>query len=264
MQQNRKIIHYDTTFSTKVNNNPFQCNFILKEKLLNISRIYLKSIELPLASYNIRLPYSYIRMQITVNGISNNIVLQMNSKTYIDINLFLIDLNILLLNNIVLLTGEVVPQFYISTTEINKLIIKTTLITSSIQFYNEGLLYYYLGTINPLIPSSKLLISGLTYLYTYNLIYSYNLCFDNYYSFVINNLNLQSNNNNNMQCTFKIIINSMTNTVNFTAESNNFVQDVILPSYTNLSELNITIYDKYNNIVSNNNFDFSFSLGFEF
>ena len=115
-----------------------------------------------------------------------------------------------------------------------------------------------------MVPSSKLLISGLTYLYTYNLIYSYNLCFDNYYSFVINNLNLQSNNNNNMPCTFKIIINSMTNTVNFTAESNNFMQDVILPSYTNLSELNITIYDKYNNIVNNNNFDFSFSLGFEF
>ena len=172
----------------------------------------------------------------------------MVNKTYIDINLFLIDLNLLLSNNILLAPGEIIPQFYISTIEINKLIIKTTLITSSIQFYNEGLLFYYLGTINPLISPSKTLISGSAYLYTCNLIYSYNLCFDNYYSFVNNNLNLQSTNNNNSPCTFKIILNSMTNTVNFTAESNNFMQDVILPSNTNLSELNITIYDKYNKL----------------
>ena len=265
MQQNRKIIHYDTFNSVKINSNPFQCTFIMKEKLLNVSRVYLKSIEIPLAFYNVRLPYSFIRMQITVNGITNNVILTLPSKSYIDINLFLIDLNLLLLNNIVLLANEIVPQFSISTTEINKLVIKTTLITSSIQFYNEGILFYYLGNINPLVPTTKILISGSTYLYTYNLIYCYNLNFDNYFSFVISNLPLQSTtNNNNLPCTFKIILNSMSNTVNFTGESNNFIQDIILPNNTNLNELNITIYDKYNNIVNNNNFDFSFSLGYEF
>ena len=75
---------------------------------------------------------------------------------------------------------EICPVFSLSTTHLNKLIIRTTLLsTSSLFIYSTGLLSYYLGGIN-LIPDSKSLVSGSLYLNTFNLINVYNLCFDTY------------------------------------------------------------------------------------
>ena len=237
MQNNKQIIHYDTIQAIKINNNnSFICKFILKEKLLN----------------NIRFPYSFIRFTTTVDGVITTQILTLPSKSYIDINLFLIDLNILL-STIILKTGESV-QFAISTSEINKLIIKATLVTSSIIIYNEGLIYYYLGQ----LTNNFTLTNG-----TNNLLYCYNLCFDNYYNMNIQNLFLQTTNNNNFACTFKLIVNSITNTIQYTSENNNFVQDVICNQNTNLSELILNIRDRYGNSLTNS-YDYSFSLGFEF
>ena len=225
----------------------------MKEKLLNVKRIYLKSLELANACNNIRFPYSFIRFTTTVDGVITTQILTLSNKSYIDVNLFLLDLNILL-SSIILKSGESI-QFAISTSEINKLVIKATLITSSIIIYNEGLIYYYLGQ----LTNNFTLING-----TNNLLYCYNLCLDNYYNMNIQNLMLQTSNNNNFACTFKLIVNSITNTIQYTSENNNFVQDVICNHNTNLSELIINITDRYGNILSNNSYDYSFSLGYEF
>ena len=251
--QNKQIIHYDTIQATKINNNnSFICKFILKEKLLNVKRIYLKSLELANACNNIRSPYSFIRFTTTVDGVITTQMLILPNKSYIDVNLFLIDLNILV-STIVLKSGESV-QFAVSTSEINKLVIKATLITSSIIIYNEGLIYYYLGQ----LTNNFTLINGTT-----NLLYCYNLCIDNYYNMRISNLMLPTTNNNNFACTFKLIVNAITNTIQFTSENNNFVQDVICNRNTNLSELSINITDRYGNSLLNS-YDYSFSLGYEF
>ena len=251
--QNKQIIHYDTVQAIKINsNNSFICKFILKEKLLNVKRIYLKSLELANACNNIRFPYSFIRFTTTVDGVITTQILSLINKSYIDINLFLIDLNILL-STIILKTGESI-QFAISTSEINKLVIKATLITSSIIIYNEGLIFYYLGQLS----NNFTLING-----TNNLLYCYNLCFDNYYNMNIQNLFLPTTNNNNFACTFKLIVNSITNTIPYTSENNNFVQDVICNHNTMLSELIINITDRYGNTLTSS-YDFSFSLGFKF
>ena len=253
MQQNKQIIHYDTIQSIKINsNNSFNCKFILKQKLLNVKRIFLKSLELANACNNIRYPYSFVRYTTIIDGVTVNNILTMPNKSYIDINLFLIDLNSLL-SIIVLKTGESL-QFAISTSEINKLVIKTTILTSSIIIYNEGLIYYYLGQ----------LLNNFTLLNGYNnLLYCYNLCFDNYYNMNIKNLFIQTSNNNNYECTFKLIINSITNTIQYTSENNHYIQDVICNNNTNLTELIINITDRYGNNLSNS-YDYSFSLGYEF
>ena len=262
--QNKQILHFDTIYANiKKDNNPFQSKFILRETLKNVSRMYLKSCEIGIGVNNIRSPYSFIRMLISVNGVTTNLTLTLPNKSYSDISLFLIDLNLLLLNNITLNIGEICPQFSLSLTEINKLVIKSTLINSTIVFYNEGLLLYYLGTINPLIIT-KTLISGTTYLNTYNILYNYNLCFDNYFCMCIENILMQTRNNHNTPCTFKINILSTTNSINYNSENSNFVQDIILPKNTNLNELSICFYDRYNNIIHSNNNDISFTLGFEF
>ena len=71
--QNKQILHSDTIYANiKKDNNPFQIKFILRETLRNVSRIYLKSCEIGIGVFNIRAPYSVIRMLISVNGVINN------------------------------------------------------------------------------------------------------------------------------------------------------------------------------------------------
>ena len=44
MQQYKRIIHFDSIYSNKVDSNPFNTNYVLSQTLSNISRIYLKSL----------------------------------------------------------------------------------------------------------------------------------------------------------------------------------------------------------------------------
>ena len=100
-------------------------------------------------------------------------------------------------------SGEICPVFSVSSTQLNKLVMKTTLSsTSSLYVFSTGLISYYLGNIN-LAPDSKTLVSGTLYLHSYNLITCYNLCFDTYYSMIISNLDNQTSNNNLYPSHFK-------------------------------------------------------------
>ena len=256
--QDKRIIHFDTIYSTKIDSNPFNCKFTLSQTLNRVNRISLKSLEIPISNHNLRSPYTTI--SIKYNNAFFTYVLP--NKTYIDIALFLVDLNILLSGlQTSMATGELCPVFSISTTELNKLVMKTTLsLNSSLYIYSTGLISYYLGGIN-LVADSKILVSGSLYLNTFNLINVYNLCFDTYYNMVISNLDNPTYNNNNYPCHFKLITNTSNNSVYFSAESNSFIQEIQLNNKC-LTQLNIYITDRYNNIIVNQ-LDYSFSLCFE-
>ena len=87
--QNKQIIHFDTIYAqSKKDNNPFQSKFVLQKILQNISRIYLKSCEIPIGIFNIRVPYSFLRMLISVNGVTSNLTITLPNKSYSDISLF--------------------------------------------------------------------------------------------------------------------------------------------------------------------------------
>ena len=88
----KRIIHFDSIYSNKINTNPFNTNFTLTETIRNISKITLKSIEIPISNYNVRSNYSTIQIKY------NNIIFSytMSDKTYTDITLFLTDLNLLI------------------------------------------------------------------------------------------------------------------------------------------------------------------------
>ena len=255
----KRIINFDTIYSTKISNNPFNTNFQLSETLRNVTKITLKSIEIPISNHNIRLPYSTISMKY--NNAFFTYVLP--NKTYTDITIFLADLNTLIsAMQTSMLSSEICPIFSLSSTQLNKLVVKTTLLSSSsLYIYSTGLLSYYLGGIS-LISDTKIFISGLLYLNTFNLLNVYNLCFDTYYNLVISNLeNTSYNNNNNYPCNFKLITNTSNNSVYFSGESNSFIQDIKLNNKC-LTQLNIYITDRYNNLIVNQ-LDFSFSLCFE-
>ena len=102
-------------------------------------------------------------------------------------------------------TSEICPIFSLSTTELNKLVLKVSLLsTNSIYIYStSGLISYYLGGILSTY-TTKTSVSCSLYLHTYNLINVYNLCFDTYYNLTIDNLENPSYNNNNYPCHFKL------------------------------------------------------------
>ena len=247
----KRIINFDTIYSTKISNNPFNANFVLTENLRNITKITLKSIEIPISNYNVRSPYSTIQIKY------NNLVFSytMSDKTYIDITSFITDLNLLISPiQTYMSSSEVCPVFSLSTTELNKLIVKVSLLsTNTIYFYSTGIFSFYLGNILSTY-STKTLISGSLYLHTYIMINVYNLCFDNYYNMIISNLDNQTSNNNNYPSHFKLIVNAQNNTI--------FIQFLELNNKT-LTNLNIEIRDRYNNLIINQ-LDYSFTLEFQY
>ena len=255
----KRIINFDTIYSSKIDSNSFNTLFQLSETLRNVNKITLKSVEIPISNYNIRAPYSTISLKY--NNIFFNYVLA--NKTYTDITLFLADLNTLISGmQSSMLSTEICPIFSVSTNQLNKLVMKTTLSsTSSLYVFSTGLISYYLGGIN-LVADSKTLVSGTLYLNTFNLINVYNLCFDTYYNMIISNLDNQTSNNNNYPCHFKLIVNAQNNSIYFSGESNSYIQSLELNNKT-LTSLNIEIRDRYNNLIVNQ-LDYSFSLEFEY
>ena len=255
----KRIINFDTIYSNKIDSNPFNTNFVLSETLRNVSRISLKSIEIPISNHNIRLPYSTISIKY------NNAFFYytLTSKTYNDISLFLSDLNTLISGlQTSMATGEICPVFSLSSTQLNKLVVKTTLLSSSTLYINNtGLISYYLGGISS-IPDTKILVSGLLYLHSFNLINVYNLCFDTYYNMIISNLDNQTSNNNNFPSHFKLIVNGQNNSIYFSGENTSYIQCLELHNKT-LTSLNIEIRDRYNNLIINQ-LDYSFTLEFQY
>ena len=257
--QDKRIIHFDSFYSLKNNGNPFNSNYILTETLRNISRITLKSIEVPISNFNIRSPYSTIQIKY------NNLVFSytLTDKTYVDITTFLTDLNLLISPiQSYMSSSEIAPVFSLSTTELNKLVLKVSLLsTNTIYFYSTGIFSYYLGNVSSTY-TTKTLVSGSLYLHTYNLINVYNLCFDNYYNMIISNLENQTSNNNNYPCHFKLIVNAQNNSIYFSGENTSFIQYLVLHNKT-LTNLNIEIRDRYNNLIINQ-LDYSFTLEFQY
>ena len=258
--QDKRIIHFDTIYSNKIDSNPFNCSFSLSQTLNRVSRISLKSIEIPISNNNIRSPYTTISIKY------NNafFIYTLPNKTYNDLTLFLSDFNTIIsgLQSSMSAT-EVCPVFSLSTTQLNKLVMKTTLLSSSsLYIYSTGLISYYLGGIN-LIADTKTLVSGsLLYLNTFNLINVYNLCFDNYYNMIISNLDNQTSNNNNFPSHFKLIVNAQNNSIYFSGENTSFIQFLEINNKT-LTNLNIEIRDRYNNLLINQ-LDYSFTLEFQY
>ena len=61
---------------------------------------------------------------------------------------------------------------------------------------------------------------------------------------------VQSTNNNQYPCHFKLIVNASNNSIYYSAENNSFFQDFVLNNQT-LTRLKIVIRDRYNNLIIN-------------
>ena len=79
---------------------------------------------------------------------------------------------------------------------------------------------------------------------------------------IISNLDNQTSNNNLFPSHFKLIVNAQNNSIYFSGESNSFIQSLELNNKT-LTNLNIEIRDRYNNLIINQ-LDYSFTLEIQY
>ena len=92
----------------------------------------------------------------------------------------------------------------------------------------------------------------------------YNLSFDTYYNLNFNNIGTINKNNHSFFSDFKLSINSINNTIYYANELTSYSEHILINDKNlTLSKIDITITDRYNNILYSP-IDWSLTLEFEF
>lgn len=215
----------------KVNGNPFQCSVILGNRHRRIRSISLKNAQIPIGFYNVRAPYNTMNV--------NSIVYTVPPGNYSSVN-FLATLNTTI--------GNSVGVFAINPAQ--------NLVTFTA---GSGAVTFTVA------PLSLLAFLGFTNGQTGTFITatnSYIINFDTYLNIWIENLGQSSLEPS--QITFKLPLNVNSGGILQWTELSQFTQKVIVTDRgVRLDRLNITVLDRYGNIINNNGIDWSFTLEIE-
>jgi hypothetical protein len=243
------IKHFDTIDSIYTIDSPFDTTFNLQYPLRKVKKIYLKSFEIPIDFTNIRNGLN------TFSILYNSVVYTktLSDKNYISITTLCNDLNTLFTNCISNIT-------ILFSSNSNTNLISISLTGSSPLTF----------TIVPTNLSNHILgfkkSSNLQNLNTYTITGSnpFLLSVDNYIVMNFPKLAFDNNNNSHKLCNFKIPLNASNGMVYFENEFSNLSQHIInTDNSLIISSLKIQILDRFNNILTQSNSDFSFTLGFE-
>jgi hypothetical protein len=240
-------LNFDTINSSyTTSGNVYNTQFTILPALRNVSKIFLKSIEIPVGFHNVRSGSDLNQFNFTLNGTTYNITL--TAKVYTSMSALLVDLY----NAIIGLSLSTTMVIAISTRDTAKLMV--TLGSAqplTINFTNFS--KYILGLAN---LSS---ISAISYS-----VQNYLLNCDNYISFSLANIPTISNNNfNGVISSFKIPLNCTSNVVFYEQDNSSFTQylEITDPNYV-VNNLNVQIMDRWGNIILSQGLDFSFTLAF--
>ena len=259
MPQKKQFLHFDTINST-YKTDSYNTSFKLSTVLQRVSRIYLKSIELPIGFCNVRNNYSTVSYNI-IQNITFTKTFKLPEKTYNSIALFLFDLNAAFSTSITpyLSLGESPPVFSVNPLNTNRIIMTQTLLGTNMTLNGTGFLpSYFLGYNNDVGVKVGNVV-------TTNFSNVYNLNFDNYLNMSFTNLPLNTTTNSLIACSFKIPLNSTQNIVYFNSENSSFTQDITFNDiYYTINKIDVVISDRYGNSINSNGLDYSFSLGIEF
>lgn len=215
----------------KVNGNPFQCSIILGNRHRKIRSISLKNAQVPIGFYNVRAPYNTMNV--------NSLVYTVPPGNYSSAS-FLATLNTTI--------GNSVGVFAINAAQ-NLMSLKA----------GSGALTLNVASL------SLLSFMGFTDGQTGTFITatnSYIINFDTYINIWIENLGQSSLEPS--QITFKLPLNVTSGGILQWTELSQFTQKVIVTDRgARLDRLNITVLDRYGNIINNNGIDWSFTLEIE-
>ena len=257
------LINYDSYYSDKnIDGNAYKTVFKM-DNLINVKKIYLKSVEIPITLNNIRPPYNVFYYSITKLTVTSYYNFTLPEKVYTNIYTLILDLNSLIVLNIQPKIDilETAPIFALSSDYLNKLYIYTTTINSTIGIINDGVIKYYLGYSDMVQKSYSSVLTTIKTLYIFQ--NCYNINFDSYYNLTITNIPTISK-NFNMNCDFKLPIDSIQNSIFYYNNKKSYQQYISINNRdTVINRLCIYLSDKYNNVIYSN-IDWSFTLEYEF
>ena len=285
-----KIIHLDSRNSTYIVNpnntttnirNSFNANFKLSERFINIKKISLISLELPIAFYNIRIGSNNI-FSFVINNARYNIPI--NSINYTTIESLILELNTKL--NMYLYSPFVIVISIVAATNRMRIQISGTrpitftMIDTNLSFYilgfraeydklidTGGETITYTNIVNGVISSTSVTSfpSATSPYYYLASTSTYNLNPDNYISLYIPQLAGCVSDMTGLNSTFKIPMNCIYGMTYFFQKNLNFEQELeIRDKNMILNEMNITVFDRYGKNIDNNGLDYSLSLLIEF
>ena len=117
------------------------------DNLINVKKIYLKSVEIPINLNNIRAPYNIFYYSLTKLSITTYYNFTLPEKVYTNIYSLILDLNAMIVLNIQpkLDSGETGPIFVLSSDYVNKVNMYHLTVNTTISIINDGIIKYYLG-----------------------------------------------------------------------------------------------------------------------
>jgi len=221
---------------SKINSNPFQCSILFGNRHRAFRKITLKNAQIPIGYYNVRAPYNTITFGSTTYTVTPG---NYSSTTFLAA-----------LNSAV---GSLGTWTYVSAT--NQIQFSATSGTVTLVI-PTGLTYPTLANLLGFVSTQTLTASVLV---SQN---SYILNFDTYINIWFENIGQSSLEPS--QITFKIPVNVPSGSIMQWSEYSQNSQ-IVNVSDRNLrvDRLNVTILDRFGNILNNNGLDWSFSIEVE-
>lgn len=246
-----QILHFDSIYSqyTLPSNDPFNARFALASPIVGASKIYFKSLELPINFCNVRSGSTLNKITL-ISNLGTQGTATIPQANYITMASLITAINTAIYG---LFDINTTISFAVSSNRIVATLVSSTTI-SSFNFVDTLLSKYILGFRNS--TSGSAVTSTTDYL----------LSVDNYIIMFLANVSASNTSNNgNLLCSFKIALNAVNGIVYYVAENNQMTQSVnLLNSSQCISYLQVVIYDRFGNQILSNNSDYSFSLGIEY
>lgn len=241
-----KLYHFDTIHGTYPSTNVYDsCKFTLEEPLINISKVYLKTLEMPISFNNIRTGLNV--MTLIVESVTYSKTLTANN--YTDMSQLCTDLTTLF--------GSFIPNCTI-TFAVNGSNIRVSLTSSSVTTFTiqqTNFSRFIFGFDN----SETLTTIGTLKYYTSNNHYS---LVPDTYIFIKTNLPGETLNSGRHTIHYKIQYDSNFDLIQFNTDNATYHQAITIQNkYYIMNEIVFTIMDRFGNVLDGN--DYSFSLAFE-
>lgn len=233
--------------------NAFNATFQLQNPLHNISKIHLKSIELPIGWNNVRasskLNIIGVAASCDLSGNYSNVFsISLADKTYTSVSTLIADINssfLALYPTINIIFSLVNGYISVSST--------SSIFTTKLYVVPTNLAY--------VLGFRKLLDVQTTGLTTASCVYNLNV--DNYINLYISNISsTHSNNANGVLCHFKIITNAVNGVVYYASENNSYSQSINVNYWIPINNLCVSITDRFGYSINSCGLDYSFTLGF--
>ena len=243
---NSEIINLDSIDGSYTD--AFDCKFPLMNSLRNVTKIHLKSLELPITFSNIRATGTLNIISLKTN-LNNTYSISIPEANYTTLSGLLTAINNAFVGVIPLST---VTFAQIGSSNRLTCTIATTGTFTSFTIVDTSLSKYVLGF---RYPSYSGLVATSTVDFILNV--------DNYISLYL--ANVRSLNNTNRLCSFKIPLTTSNGVILFDGESTSFKQFLDLGNDGQMiNTIHIKVYDRFNQQILSNNADYSLTLMFEY